>query len=303
MSDPVVDDRDIEIARLRRENASLRDRFESLHTVYHDNGQEYRDEIGVLRENARYMIERLQNVLGSTGFRPGEARPSVNRTGALEQAVLDCPHEETEDTLILMYDPTKRGATVGSQLCIRISAALGMSSTRSDEYQDRAPSDPWLFCNPSGIDRAEIIDLLREVSTAAPLENQNWGLVRERARKLANALKVMPHIQTDEDTSRAACRLLQQLSAIPTSDLSQHDRDIRTLIDATWQRGTPAPDNPAAEGVPLWIIERIRNCELEANIFDYIGLADHAAFSAGQDNAVCCVINMLLAARKETVDV
>jgi len=300
MSESVIDDRDAEIARLQRENASLRDRYESMQFVYHDNGQEYRDEIGLLRENARYMIEKLKDVLAETGRRPGEPRPSVNRTGALEHAILNCPHEETEDTLVLRYDPTKRGATAGSQLTGRICDALGMSSRMpSEEESKRAPTDAWLACNPSGTERADIIALLSEVSFGSPLDHDDWDSVRERARKLAASLKVMPRIQTDEETSRAACRLLQQLSAISTRDLSQHDRDVRTLIEATWQRGTDARNHTDTDGVPLWIIERVRNCELEADILDYMGLADHEAFSAGQDNAVSCVIRMLLAARKE----
>lgn len=299
MSEPAIDDRDAEIARLRRENASLRDRYESMQFVYHDNGQEYRDEIGMLRENARYMIEKLKDVLGATGHRPGEPRPSVNRTAALEHAILNCPHEETEDTLILRYDPTKRGATVGSQLTGRICDALGMSSTKSsEEDRERAPSDAWLACNPSGTDRADIIDLLNEVSLGSPTDHADWDLVRERARKLAAALEVMPRIQTDEETSRAACRLLQQLSAISAFDLTQHDRDVRTLIEATWQRGTVEQ----TDSVPEWIIERVQYCELTASLPDYIGLADHAAFSAGQDNAIDNVLRMLKTVTREKTD-
>jgi hypothetical protein len=290
MADAVADERDAEIVRLRAENESLRERFESLQHVYHDNGQGYRDEIGLLRENARYMIEKLQDVLGATGHMPGEQRPSINRTAALEHAVLDCPHEETEDTLVLRYDPTKRGATVGSQLTGRISHALGMSvRSQQDDESQRPPSDPWLACNPSGTDRDEVIDILREVGRASPLDHQNWNIVRERAGKLAAALSVMPRIQTDEETSRAACRLLQQVSAIATRDLTQHDRDVRTLIEATWQRGT----SHRPQKVPAWIIERVRNCVLFADVADYAGLADHAAFEAGQDNAVANVVKML----------
>lgn len=299
MSD-VIDERDAEIERLRRDNATLRARFEDMKHVYHDNSQEYRDEIGLLRDNARYMIQKLKDVLGETGRRPGEARPSVNRTGALEYAVLDCPHEETEDTLILRYDPTKPGATVGSQLTGRICDALGMSlrKGREDEAKQRESSDAWLACNPSGTDRVEIIGILREIGDASPLDHSNWNSVRERARKLASALAVMPQIQTDEETSRAACRLLQQFSAIPTRDLTQHDRDVRTLIDATWQRGTL----PQPVGVPDWIIERVQYCELEAGLAEYIGLADHAAFSAGQDNAIDNVLKMLKTATQEKTD-
>lgn len=35
-----------------------------------------------------------------------------------------------------------------------------------------------------------------------------------------------------DEVSRAKCRLAQQLSRIPTKNISQHDRDIQTLIAA-----------------------------------------------------------------------
>ncbi|WP_034853241.1 hypothetical protein [Sinorhizobium sojae] len=43
----------------------------------------------------------------------------------------------------------------------------------------------------------------------------------------------------DEVVSQAVCRLLQQLGAIPTKNISQHDRDVRTLIDAL--SASPSP--------------------------------------------------------------
>lgn len=47
------------------------------------------------------------------------------------------------------------------------------------------------------------------------------------------------HVLVDADeVSRAKCRLAQQLSRIPTKNISQHDRDVRTLIDAC---SSPAP--------------------------------------------------------------
>jgi hypothetical protein len=298
MSDASTD-LDREIETLRKENASLKARYESLQFVYHDNGQTYRDEIGILRENARYMIEKLTDVLGATGHTPGQPRSSVNNTGAVERAVLNCPHEETEDTLVLRYDPGKPGATVGSQLCGRISKALGMQHT-SDPARDEPPSaDAWLACNPAGVDRNDIVDLLRDISHRSPIDHPDLMSVRSKAGKLAKALAVMPPVHTDEETGRAASRLLQELSAVLTRDVSQHDRDVRTLIEATWNRGT-ARD---AKTVPEWIVELVENCVLSSNFADYAGLADHAAFEAGQDNAVGCVARMLKTATKEKSDV
>jgi hypothetical protein len=69
--------------------------------------------------------------------------------------------------------------------------------------------------------------------------------------------------------------------------------DIRDLV-AT-HLAEPEKDST----VPEWIIERVENCVLDADVGEYAGLADHAAFEAGQDNAVANVATMLRAATKK----
>lgn len=55
----------------------------------------------------------------------------------------------------------------------------------------------------------------------------------------------------------------------------------------------------AGVGVEMDLIERIENCVLFSTPAEYAGLADHAAFEAGQDNAIANVVKMLRAALKE----
>lgn len=43
------------------------------------------------------------------------------------------------------------------------------------------------------------------------------------------------------------------------------------------------------------LIERVENCVLFSTPAEYVGLADHAAFEAGQDNAIANVVKMLSA--------
>ncbi len=98
-----------------------------------------------------------------------------------------------------------------------------------------------------------------------------------------------------DEVGRATSRLLQQLSAIPTKNVTQHDRDVRTLIDALSEKDSSVPD---------WVIKRVETCALDSNAGEYAGLADHAAFEAGQDNAVVNVVTMLRAAsKKDSTDV
>lgn len=98
-----------------------------------------------------------------------------------------------------------------------------------------------------------------------------------------------------DEVSRATSRLLQQLAAIPTKNVTQHDRDVRTLIDALSTKDSSVPD---------WVIKRVETCVLDSNAGEYAGLADHAAFEAGQDNAVVNVVTMLRAAnKKDSTDV
>lgn len=57
-----------------------------------------------------------------------------------------------------------------------------------------------------------------------------------------------------------------------------------------------APASVIPEGrysVPDWLVERVENCVLTSNIAAYAGLADWAAFEAGQDNAVENIVKML----------
>ncbi len=65
-----------------------------------------------------------------------------------------------------------------------------------------------------------------------------------------------------------------------------------------WNRRTPPPSSHVA--VEADLIERVENCVLFSTPAEYAGLADHAAFEAGQDNAIASVVKMLRAALATT---
>lgn len=72
---------------------------------------------------------------------------------------------------------------------------------------------------------------------------------------------------------------------------------LQQVIDAAFER-TPSPQPNVAVDTDL--IERVENCVLFSTPAEYAGLADHAAFEAGQDNAIANVVKMLRAALATT---
>lgn len=187
-----ADPRDAVIQSLQQELNAVKARYDAILAALADNRQSYVEQIGRFHETTRYVVEKLQSAIAEIKpLEPGELRSKVNRTGAVAMAVLDCPHEETEDEVVLRRDPAKPGSTASSQITRRISEAMGMAF----------------------------------------------------------------HAQREPET------------------------------------------------VPTWVIERVRNCLLTSHIGEYAGLADHAAFEAGQDNAHATVMEILTNAKREPSDV
>lgn len=76
--------------------------------------------------------------------------------------------------------------------------------------------------------------------------------------------------------------------ACPHCGGSGHKDDVRAL---SAQPAVAVPVEPVA--APDDIIEMVEKCVLFSCIADFAGLADHAAFEAGQDNAVANIVKML----------
>lgn len=86
-------------------------------------------------------------------------------------------------------------------------------------------------------------------------------------------------------------RILREAADNGTLD-REHISSLSRRIAALY----PAPQPHV---LPDWLIERVQNCVLSSNITEFAGLADHAAFEAGQDNAVANIVKMLRAISTE----
>lgn len=84
---------------------------------------------------------------------------------------------------------------------------------------------------------------------------------------------------------------------VSTKQMQAYLQNRAAAIRAMKSQSPPPQSNVVVEAD---LIERVENCVLFSTPAEYAGLADHAAFEAGQDNAIANVVKMLRAALATT---
>lgn len=153
-----------------------------------------------------------------------DIRPqSVNITGSVWMAIMNCPHEETEDEVTLKFDPKQPGATARSQMTTRLSRELERFVIRHPGEEGKLAEAMMRIGEELGLDHVtayNCIDAIRILKRSAN---------KQRARNP----DTMADLQAlKRAVSTAETRLDSYLEGFRHASSASIVREINNLMDA-----------------------------------------------------------------------
>lgn len=178
--------------------------------------------------DAATRLDRTSRQLQTAHHRQHEIRhPSINIVGAVWMAIVGCPHTETEDALVLRFDPGKYGSTAGSQLTYRVARVLEKFVIRDPSTADRdekvAVEALMRVAEELGLDHATAYNCIDAIRLLKAAVNES----RERRSEQMTDNKGLAGV-----VDLAETRLRYQLNGIRHASPDPIVRKISELIDA-----------------------------------------------------------------------
>lgn len=178
--------------------------------------------------DAATRLDRTSRQLLTAHCRQHEiSHPSINIVGAVWMAIVGCPHTETEDEIVLKFDPGKYGATAGSQLTHRVARLLEQFVIRvpsAAEKDEKVAVEALMrVAEELGLDHATAYNCIDAIRLLKASVNESRNRRSEQMtdhKELARALDL------------AETRLRYQLNGIRHASPNPIVREINNLIDA-----------------------------------------------------------------------